>query len=312
MTVLVTGTLGYIGSHCTSMLKDFGISFIGLDNLHTGLMENNHGPCVISDIRNKKDLQEVFKEYNPEMVMHFAALTSVPESMKNKDEYIEVNTEGTEILLQVMKEFNCNKLIFSSTASIYRQSREPLKETDPAQPLNNYALTKYWAEDLIKRSDWLDYIIFRYFNVIGYEDWFNKEHELSKTNLVPALIRAKDLQEPFEVYGNRYPVTRENSKDHTCVRDYIDVRDIAKGHLLGAEYLAAHSGCRELFNLGTKQGSSVLEILDAFNKANGTNITYTIEEPRKGDPASLIADNRKAREILHWSPEYTLEQSLKM
>lgn len=312
MTVLITGSAGYIGSHCMRSLLSQDVSCVGLDNLHTGLMSNQAGMMFIGDIRRKDDIRQVFDAYKPSIVMHFAALTSVPESMKNTDEYTEVNLEGTQNLVEVMKEYKCNKLIFSSTASVYKQSNEPLKETDVIQPLNHYAVTKWWAEQFISQQDWLDYIIFRYFNVIGYDEDFDTSHEMDKTNLVPALLRTVKYGHEFNVFGNGYPVTRENKNDHTCVRDYIDVRDIANGHIRAIDYLFDHPGTREVFNLGTKNGSSVLELISAFEKANNCKIDYEIKGPRRGDPASLIADNRKSRELLRWEPQFTLEESLKI
>lgn len=316
MTVLITGQAGYIGSHVASWLIKTDRAFIGLDNLHRGIMENNHGPLVVGDIRRIQDIEQAFEEVESlgdkiDCVIHMAALTSVPESMTNKDEYEEVNFEGTQNLINVMKKHSCNRLVFSSTASVYKQSNTPVKETDPVQPLNNYALTKYQAEQFIKEQTWLNAVIFRYFNVIGYEEGYDKSGELAKTNLVPALLRTIYNKEPFYVYGNGYPVTRANASDHTCVRDYIDVRDIARAHGEAIKYLETHDG-QFLFNLGTKRGQSVLEILEAFEKANGIKINYEIKEPRKGDPASIVADNQKAHELLHWCPLTPLEDSLRV
>lgn len=311
MTVLVTGQCGYIGSHVAVNLAQRGYDFIGLDNLHTGLMSNNPGPCVVGDIRRIEDIKQVFNETKIDAVIHMAALTSVPESMEKKDEYEEVNTEGTLNLLKVMKEYGCKKLIFSSTASIYKQSNERLKESDPAAPLNNYALTKYWAEQIIAKQDWLEYVIFRYFNVIGYRPDYDKSHEYSKTLLVPALIRAYENNEPVSIYGNGYPVKRQNPDDHTCVRDYIDVRDVARAHVDALKYME-NTKAHDLFNLGTSYGHSVLELIEAFERANGIKLQKEIKPPRKGDPSSLIASNSKARELLYWCPLTPLENSLRL
>lgn len=312
MTILVTGGLGYIASHVTQILAENEVDFVSLDNLHTGLMSNNHGPCVVGDIRNKDDVKSVFEDFNITSVMHFAALTSVPESMEKKDEYIDVNLDGTVNLIETMKEYNCNNLVFSSTASVYRQSKDPVKETDCLQPLNNYALTKLWAERYIRNQEWLNSVIFRYFNVIGYDESYDNVNEFKKTNIVPALLRTCVNKEPFYIFGNGYPVTREDKNDHTCVRDYVDVRDIASAHIKALDYINAHKGCKELFNLGTKHGSSVLELVKAFEKANNVTINYEIKEARKGDPASVVADNQKATELLKWAPKYSLEESLKV
>ena len=313
MTLLVTGQAGYIGSHVATALLDEDLyDFIGIDNLHVGTIKNNPSACIIGDIRNERELEDIFKEYDIDCVMHLAALTSVPESMEKPEEYIDVNYNGTKTLLKVMKEFNCNKLIFSSTASIYEQSQEPVTEDSPAQPLNNYAITKYRAEQEIKaNSDWLNAVIFRYFNVIGYREDYDKSAEYSKTNIVPALLRMQVSGETFSIFGNCYPVKRKDANDKTCVRDYIDVRDIARAHVKAYTYLQEYTGV-DLFNLGTKHGISVMELLAAFEKANNIKVSYEIKDKRKGDPASIIADSTKARELLGWEPIYSLEESLKI
>lgn len=315
--ILLTGQAGYIGSHVAKRLIELDRHFIGLDNLHRGIMENNYGPLIVGDVRNINDIENAFNEAEAngikiDSVIHMAALTSVPESMTNKEEYEDVNWHGTENLMRVMKKHNCNKLVFSSTASIYKQSNTPVKETDPAEILNNYALSKYFAEQSIKANkDWLNAVIFRYFNVIGYDKDYDKSKELAKTNIVPALLRAIETKEQFYVYGNSYPTKRENPNDHTCVRDYIDVRDIAKAHGNALDYLDNHTG-QILFNLGTKHGQSVLELIRTFEKANNVTINYKIVESRKGDPASIVANNQKARELLNWTPSISLHDSLKL
>lgn len=313
MAILVTGSAGYIGSHVVDELLKNGIEHVlGIDNLHAGRMSNSLTTCFIEDVRNEEGLRSIFKEHNIDCVMHLAALTSVPESMEKSEEYFDVNYNGTKTLLKVMKEFNCNKLIFSSTASIYEQSQKPVTEDSPAQPLNNYAISKYKAEQEIKANlDWLNAIIFRYFNVIGYREDYDKSAEYSKTNIVPALLRIQVSGETFSIFGNCYPVKRKDPNDKTCVRDYIDVRDIARAHVKAYMYLQEYTGV-DLFNLGTKHGISVMELLAAFEKANNTKVPYEIKDKRKGDPASIIADSTKARELLGWEPIYSLEESLKI
>lgn len=314
MTILITGNLGYIGSHTAAELVENGYEdIIGVDNLSVGLISNAYGiPTFIEDIRNKEKLRDIFKENKIDLVLHFASLTSVPDSMKKKDEYEDVIVNGTETLLEVMQEFGCNNLIFSSTASVYEQSQTPVKETDPLQPLNNYAKFKHEVEKLLKaNAAWLNCIVFRYFNVIGYGEWYDKSNEMSKTNLVPALLKCHESGDKLKIFGNSYPVKRKCVLDKTAVRDYIDVRDIAKAYIKAIDYLKDKGG-QHLFNLGTKDGSSVYELYEAFNKANGTNIDAIVLGPRQGDPASVVADNRKAAELLGWRPTYTLEQSLKV
>lgn len=319
MTILVTGSCGYIGSHVSQCLNYNRIKNCGLDNLHTGLPKNRLTKTYIVDIRNMEEIDKVFediiKEEPIDCVIHLAALTSVPESMESiqkKQEYEDVNTTGTENLLKVMKKYDCTKLIFSSTASVYKESNKPIKETDPIEIKNNYALTKRFAEDIIKQQDWLDYIIFRYFNVIGHSGTYCMDNELKKTNIVPTLTNSIMTNMPFKIYGNNYPIKRENPEDHTCVRDYIDVRDIARAHICGIDYMHAHKRTKQIFNLGTQKGSSVLELINTFEKVNNVHINKHFSNRRKGDPASLIANSTKARQLLRWEPMYSLKESLKI
>lgn len=310
--ILVTGGCGYIGSHVELALQEYRYDFVSFDNLSTGNMANNVGPCIVGDITKKKDIEQVFEDYDIDCVFHLAAKTSVPESMENPDLYYETNFDGTVHLFDVMKKHNCNKLVFSSTASVYEQSRQVVTENSPLQPLNHYAKAKLYAEQAISEQyDWLTAVIFRYFNVIGYNENYDKSKEALKTNIVPKLLHCYNSGDTFKIFGNNYPVQRENSEDKTCVRDYIDVRDIAEAHLLAYNYMITHKGITK-FNLGTKHGTSVLELLTAFEKANNVEIKKEFAPRRKGDPASIIANAQKANEILGWTPRYTLEQSLKV
>lgn len=315
MTILITGGAGYIGSHIVDTLVKNNYQCAVFDNLYRGNLSNVKVPVYVGDIRNINDIKKTFDGINKknkiEAVLHLAALTSVPESMENKNEYLEVNSEGTMNLLTVMKDAGCNKLIFSSTASVYKQSNNPVNESDPIEILNNYALSKYFAEQIIKKQDWLDSVIFRYFNVIGYMAGYDKSVEIGKTNILPVLLDIARNKRIFHVYGNCYPVKRENPEDHTCVRDYIDVRDIANAHIKALSFLENSKG-QTIFNLGTKHGTSVLELLDAFEKANNIKIDYKITGKRQGDPASVIANSTKANELLGWMPNYSLQQSLKI
>lgn len=310
--ILVTGGCGYIGSHVERALQKYRYEFVSFDNLSTGNMANNVGPCVVGDITKKKDIEQVFEDYDIDCVFHLAAKTSVPESMENPDLYYETNFDGTVNLLEVMKEHNCNKLVFSSTASVYEQSRQAVTEDSPLQPLNHYAKAKLYAEQAIsERYDWLNAVIFRYFNVIGYDENYDKSKESLKTNIVPKLLHCYNSGDTFKIFGNNYPVQRQQIDDKTCVRDYIDVRDIAEAHLLAYNYMTTHMGITK-FNLGTKHGTSVLELLTAFEKANNVEIKKEFAPRRKGDPASIIANAQKANELLGWTPRYSLEQSLRV
>lgn len=310
MAILVTGNAGYIGSHVVDLLVQNDIPCVGIDNLHRGLISNSQITTHIGDICNKVNLESIFKECQIDCIFHLAALTSVPESAEKPDDYYETNVVGTENLLYLAKKYSCQNIIFSSTASVYEQSSTPVTELDPLQPLNNYARTKLLAEDRIRKSG-LNYVIFRYFNVVGYADWYDTSREYEKTNIVPKLLHCMRSGDTFKVYGNTYSTQRENPDDHTCVRDYIDVRDIARAHLLAYDWLKQDKD-NQIFNLGTKHGTSVLELLDAFERANQVKIPYEIDNPRVGDPSSVIANSSKARELLNWQPQYTIEDSLRV
>ena len=310
MAILVTGNAGYIGSHVVDLLVQNDIPCMGIDNLHRGLISNSQITTHIGDIRKINDLKPIFEENTIDCIFHLAALTSVPESAEKFDEYMQVNVLGTQALLRMAKEYNCNNIIFSSTASVYEQTSIPVKENGPIQPLNNYAKTKLLAEQDIRESG-LNYVIFRYFNVVGYADWYDTSREYEKTNIVPKLLHCMRSGDTFKVYGNTYSTQRENPDDHTCVRDYIDVRDIARAHLLAYDWLKQDKD-NQIFNLGTKHGTSVLELLDAFERANQVKIPYEIDNPRVGDPSSVIANSSKARELLNWQPQYTIEDSLRV
>lgn len=316
MRILVTGNCGYIGSHVTKELVQQGHELHGIDNLYRGSISNLKCTTHIGDIRDINFLDEVFEEFKPELVCHFAALTSVPESMEKPELYYEVNVEGTKTLLEVMKKHNCSKFIFSSTASVYEQSKKPVKETDALQPLNNYAKNKLEIELLIRdNSHWLSAIIFRYFNVIGWDDEYDATRELEKTNIVPALYKCHLSGEKFKIFGNKFPVVRKNPNDHTGVRDYIDVRDIALAYNKAIDRIQCYPEyCykQEIFNLGTKTGYSVLELYNLFNQVNMTNIEFELHDKRKGDPAIVIADSQRARELLNWEPKYPIEKSLQI
>jgi len=315
MKVCVIGGAGYIGSHAVYELIRDGHEVIVIDNLSTGRKEMVHknAKFYLGDITIEESLKEIFKkecEIKPfDVVMHFAAKLIVPESVEQPLEYYYNNVEGVRIMLSVMKDFNIKNVVFSSTAAVYGEPEKVIcEETDRTNPINPYGETKLADEKLIK---WvcerynMNYCIFRYFNVAGADE--SLEIGLNKDNLthiIPVTVQtALGIREKMVVFGNDY-----DTKDGTCVRDYIHVSDLAYAHVLGAKYLVENNKSL-LVNLGSNEGYSVLEIIKEVEKYYDVN--YEIGERRPGDPAKLIASNNKAKELLGWIPKRTLSDIIK-
>ncbi|MBE6153056.1 MAG: UDP-glucose 4-epimerase GalE [Firmicutes bacterium] len=315
MKVCVIGGAGYIGSHAVYELIRDGHEVVVIDNLSTGKKEMVHKDAkfYLGDITIAENLKEIFKqecEIKPfDVVMHFAAKLIVPESVEQPLEYYYNNVEGVRIMLSVMKDFNIKNVVFSSTAAVYGEpEKEICEETDRTNPINPYGETKLASEKLIK---WvcerynMNYCIFRYFNVAGADE--SLEIGLNKDNLthiVPVTVQtALGIRDKMIVFGNDY-----DTKDGTCVRDYIHVSDLAYAHVLGAKYLVNNNKSL-LVNLGSNEGYSVLEIIKEVEKYYKVN--YEIGERRAGDPAKLIASNNKAKELLGWTPKRNLSDIIK-
>ena len=312
MKALVIGGAGYIGSHAVYELIRAGHEVIVIDNLSTGKREDVHESAkfYLGDITKKEELVDIFsKETGIDVVMHFAAKLIVPESIKEPLEYYYNNVEGVRIMLEVMTEFNIKNVVFSSTAAVYG---EPVKsvcsEEDIAVPINPYGESKLTSEKMIK---WvcgaynMNYCIFRYFNVAGADE--SLEIGLEKdtlTHLIPIVIQTSlGIRDKMSVYGDDY-----DTKDGTCIRDYIHVSDLAIAHVLGAEYLLKENKSL-LVNLGSGEGYSVKEVIDEVSKIKPVNFEY--KERREGDPAMLIASSSKAKKILGWEPKYSLSDIIK-
>ncbi len=318
---LVTGAAGYIGSNLALKLLESGEDIVIFDNLSTGHQKivdklktlNLKGKVVDfikGDLRNLNDIEAVFSKYKIEAVFHFAAFSIVSESAKNPHKYWENNFTGTKNLLDAMKKFGTDKIIFSSTAATYGEPLyTPIDEQHPQKPINSYGNTKLALEFLMddySKAYNIKSVRLRYFNVIG-ADKFQRTGEWHdiETHLVPNILKSiNDKNKVFEIYGNTY-----NTKDGTCVRDYIVIDDLINAHIKALKYLQ-NGGKTDYFNLGTKEGNTVLEILKTAENITGQKINYTIKEKREGDPAILIADNKKAKEILNWQPEKTLEEGI--
>ncbi|PEM81667.1 UDP-glucose 4-epimerase GalE [Bacillus toyonensis] len=308
MTVLVLGGAGYIGSHAVNQLITNGYDVAVIDNLLTGHIESLHEKARFykGDIRDKKFMCKVFsQEKNIEGLMHFAAFSLVGESMEEPLKYFNNNVYGTQITLEVMREFGVKYIVFSSTAATLGIPEEiPIKETTPTKPINPYGQSKLMMEQMMKwqseASD-MNYVALRYFNVAGAkEDGSIGEAHNHETHLIPIILQvALGQRDELIIYGDDY-----NTPDGTNIRDYIQVIDLIDAHIKALEYLKV-GGKSDVFNLGSAQGFSNKEMLKAAREVTGHPIPAKIGPRRPGDPDVLIASSAKAKEVLGWEPKYT-------
>ena len=304
MKILVTGGAGYIGSHAVKVLLEKGYDVVVVDNLATGHKEavDERAKLYIGDISDEAFMDNVFKNEDIKGVIHFAAFSLVGESMTNPYKYYENNVSKTNHLLKSMVEHNVMNLVFSSTAATYGEpEKTPILETDKQQPTNVYGQTKLAMEHMIAwygKAHNLKSVALRYFNVAGaIEDGSIGEAHNPETHLIPIILQvANNKREKISVFGNDY-----NTKDGTCIRDYIHVLDLCEAHVLALEYLL-NGNESENFNLGSGEGFSVLEMIEAARKVTGHPIPLEIAPRRAGDPAVLIASSQKARLKLSWNP----------
>lgn len=303
--ILVTGGAGYIGSHCVLKLLELDEDVIIFDNLSTSfkttIKKLGKVKFVKGDLRNFSDINALFEKYKIDAVIHFAALSLVSESVKEPYKYFQNNVCGSMNLLDAMIEHNCKSIVFSSTAATYGEPEYiPIDENHPTKPINPYGQSKLTVESLLRD---LDSVIFRYFNVAGADEKGRiGERHKDETHLIPNILKNK---RKFQLFGDDYP-----TKDGTCVRDYIDINDLIDAHILALRYLQ-NGGKSDVFNLGTETGYTVKEVFSACEEVTDKKIPYKICPRRAGDPAILVASNKKAREILGWSPKRTLKDSIK-
>lgn len=305
--VLVVGGAGYIGSHTCLLLAERGYEPVVFDNFSNGHREFvKWGPVEEGDIRDRARLDEVFALHKPVAVMHFAALIEVGESVKNPVGFYENNVIGSLTLLAAAMAAGVEAFVFSSTCATYGlPQRMPLDELHPQEPINPYGRTKWIVEQALK--DYATYsglrsVILRYFNAAGadFEGRIGEWHE-PETHAIPlAIDAALGRRAGFKVFGNDY-----ETRDGTCVRDYIHVLDLADAHVRAVDYLLA-GGETVALNLGTGEGTTVKELLDAVNHASGRTMPVEITGRREGDSTVLVADNAKAAEVLGWTPQYDL------
>lgn len=306
MAILVTGGAGYIGSHTVKYLQEKNEEVIVVDNLNTGHIQSVNVEYFYQvDLRNKDKMDEIFKKHEISGVIHFAANSLVGESMIDPSIYYNNNVYGMICLLDVMKDNNIKNIVFSSTAATYGEPVNiPIKETDPTKPTNAYGQTKLAMEEMMKwynHAYGINYVSLRYFNACGADKSGNiGENHTTETHLIPIILQVLlGKREKISVFGNDY-----DTKDGSAIRDYIHVLDLANAHYLAYKYLS-DGGNSDIFNLGTGDGFSVLEIINSTEKATGLKVNYEISPRRAGDPAKLIASNEKAKEILGWIPKHS-------
>ena len=318
MAILTTGGAGYIGSHTCIELINAGYDVVVVDNLDNSSekslerVEKIVGKKVKfykEDVRDKEALRKIFRENDIEAVIHFAGLKAVGESVAKPIEYYDNNLISTLVLLEVMREFNCKRLVFSSSATVYGVAKEmPLTEDMPLGAINPYGRTKLFIEEMLRDvyvsdKEW-SIALLRYFNPIGahISGTIGEDPKGIPNNLMPYIAQvAVGRLEKLHVFGNDY-----NTVDGTGVRDYIHVVDLAGGHVKAVEWTGKSTGC-EAINLGTGNGISVLQLRDAFVKASGAEVPYVIDPRRPGDPDEVYANATKAKELLGWEAKKNVD-----
>lgn len=305
MAILITGGAGYIGSHTVRYFLEQGEEVIIVDNLQSGYKELVQTDKFYNlDIREKERLDRVFKENKIEGVIHFAANSLVGESMTNPYEYYHNNVYGMLCLLDVMRQNNVDKIVFSSTAATYGEPKNiPILEDDETNPTNPYGETKLAME---KMMEWFDiaygtkYVSLRYFNAAGaHESGEIGEMHNPETHLIPLILQVPlGIRDKIYIFGDDYP-----TKDGTCVRDYIHVMDLASAHYLAYKHLL-NGNRSEIFNLGNGSGYTVKEVIESARKITNHPIPAEIVARRGGDPAILVASSQKIKKTLDWNPKY--------
>jgi UDP-glucose 4-epimerase len=317
--ILLTGATGYIGSHTWVELLDAGYEVIGIDNLcnsNENVLERiksitNRKPTFVEgDVRRIDVLLEIFKSYDIDCVVHFAALKAVGESVESPLDYYDNNINGLISLLKICDEFSCEKFVFSSSATVYHPDNPiPYVESMPLGSTSPYGWTKFMSEQILRDLEIakpnLSVAYLRYFNPVGaHESGLIGEDPMGvPNNLMPYVTQvAVGKRDYLSVYGGDWP-----THDGTGVRDYIHVVDLAKGHVKALDYLLSGWGSLTV-NLGAGKGYSVLDLVKAFEQASSKNIPYKIVERRQGDIAAFYADASKAKEKLNWEVKYDLQR----
>jgi UDP-arabinose 4-epimerase len=301
--ILITGGAGFVGSHCTKLLHEAGFECVVFDNLSSGRLDFvRWGTLVEGDIRDAKALDKAFTEHKIDAVLHFAALSSVSESVSFPGKYYDVNVGGTCSLLEAMVRHDVKALVFSSSCAIYGEpAAMPIVETTAMAPVNPYGTSKLVCETMMDdfgRAHGLRSVRLRYFNAAGAdpEDALGEDHE-RESRLIPlALDALRGRRPPLTLYGTDF-----DTPDGTAIRDYVHVADLADGHLRALRHLL-DGGDTVSVNLGTGAGASVRQVLDVIRDVTGSEVPMNLAARRFGDPVTLVADAAKARAQFGWAP----------
>jgi len=303
-TVLVTGGAGFVGSHSCKALRKAGYLPVTYDNLVYGHeWAVKWGPFERGDILHRSRLDDVVEQYRPSAIMHFAAFAYVGESVTDPGTYYRNNVAGSLNLLEVARDHGIDKFVFSSTCATYGiPDQLPITEDTPQRPISPYGATKLMVERMLAdfgAAHGLRAIALRYFNAAGadVQGEIGEDHE-PETHLIPLVLdAASGRRSDVTIFGTDY-----ETPDGTCVRDYIHVADLADAHINALEALEV-GGSSGAYNLGNGQGFSVLEVVEAVRRVTGLDVPVTRSDRRAGDPAALISDATKARELLGWQPQ---------
>ena len=310
MKVLITGGAGYIGSHCNRYFAEKGVETVVLDDLSSGHREAvTDGRFVEGDFGDRGLLDKVLGAEKFDGIIHFAAFIDVAESVAEPAKYYENNVVKMKTLLDAAVAYGVKHFVFSSTAAVFGEPEYvPIDESHPKKPINAYGATKLIGEQMLAdygRAYGLRSCSFRYFNAAGDSadgrigEAHNPEH-----HLIPLVLRASLANRAMKVFGTDY-----DTRDGSCIRDYVHVEDLAEAHYLGLKYIMENDG-NHAFNLGSSEGFSVLEILHEAERVTGEHVPHDIADRRPGDPAVLIASNKKAKDVLGWEPKRSEVQTI--
>ncbi|MDO4723244.1 MAG: UDP-glucose 4-epimerase GalE [Comamonadaceae bacterium] len=304
--ILVVGGAGYIGSHMVKQLRQQGAAVVVLDDLSAGYADAvvAGAQLVVGSAADASLLAQLFAQHRFDAVMHFASFIQVGESVAEPAKYYANNVAATLTLLQAMRAAGVLRFIFSSTAAVYGNPQQlPIDEDHPKQPINPYGRSKWMAEQMLEDFDQaygLKSVCLRYFNAAGADpEGELGERHVPETHLIPLVLQAAaGRRAAISVFGTDY-----DTPDGSCIRDYIHIADLCQAHALALQHLLAGGPSLRL-NLGNGQGFSVLEVIEAARQVTGRDIAVRLEPRRPGDPARLVADSRRARELLGWQPQH--------